>query len=170
RCEAGSLMVVTVLSVCACAQQNGGAPVVQAQPAAPNSSAPVVITLQDALQRARNLDPTYRAALTAAGIAREDHVQARAALLPSVTYNNQFLYTQGNGTPAARFIANNGVHEYISQGNPHEVISAAQFADYSRTAAAAAAARASAEVAARGLVATVVKTDFPEMVGKRRYA
>ena len=170
RFEAGSWMVAAVLSVCACAQQSGGAPVVQAQAAASSSNAPVVITLQNALQRARSLDPTYRTALTAAGIAREDHAQARAALLPSVTYNNQFLYTQGNGTPATRFIANNGVHEYISQGNPHEVISAAQFADYSRTEAAAAAARASAEVAARGLVATVVKTYYAEVVGKRKYA
>ena len=170
RFGASSWVIVGVLSVCAGAQQSGSAPVVQAQTAAQNSNAPVVITLEDALQRAKNLDPTYRTALTAAGVAHEDHVQARAALLPSVTYNNQFLYTEGNGTPAARFIANNGVHEYISQGNPHEVISATQFADYSRTAAAAAAARANAELAARGLVATIVKTYYAEVVGKRKYA
>jgi len=170
RFGAGSCIVVVLFSVYAFSQQSGSALVVQTQAAAPNSNAPVVITLQDALRRARNLDPTYRTALTAADVAHEDHVQARAALLPSVTYNNQFLYTQGNGTPAARFIANNGVHEYISQGNPHEVISAAQFADNSRTAAAEVAARANAEVAARGLVATVVKTYYAEVVAKRKYA
>ncbi len=32
------------------------------------------------------------------GLAREDRVQARAALLPGVDYNNSFVYTQGNGT------------------------------------------------------------------------
>lgn len=145
------------------------------QNAALGSQAPVVITLKDALERARKLDPTYRTALTAAGVAREDHVQARAALLPSLLYNNQYLYTQGTGLPSAlsadtRYIANNGVHEYISQGNAHEVISGTQFADYSRTAAAAAAAHANAEVAARGLVTTVVKTYYAEVVARRKYA
>jgi outer membrane protein TolC len=151
-------------------QQTSAAPVVQAQTAAPNTNAPVVITLQDALQRARNLDTTYRTALTAAGIAHEDHVQARAALLPGVTYNNEFLYTEGNGTASGRFIANNGVHEYVSQGNAHEQVSFGQFADLSRTSAAEAVARANAEVAARGLVATVVKTYYAEVVARRKYA
>src|SRR5262249_16173540 len=128
-------------------------------PESSSSQAPVVLTLKDALERARNLDPGYRSAFADAGIAREDHVQARAALLPSVVYNNEYIYTQGISTPGTsltsdtRFIANNGVHEYLSEGNAHEVISAAQFADFSRTAAAAAAARAKAEIAARGLVA-----------------
>ncbi|HVH88589.1 MAG TPA: TolC family protein [Terriglobales bacterium] len=146
---------------------------IQAAPS--DSQAPIVITLQDALKRARNLDTTYRTALTAAGVAREDHVQSRAALLPSLAYNNQYLYTQGTGLPTTltadtRYIANNGVHEYISQGNVHEVISGAQFADFNRTAAAAAAARANAEVAARGLVTTVVKTYYAEVVARRKYA
>lgn len=163
-----SLSVTTV--------QSDQTPTPQPQTAAQGSQAPVVITLKDALERARKLDPTYRTALTAAGVAREDHVQARAAMLPSLVYNNQYLYTQGTGLPSAslttdtRYIANNGVHEYISQGNAHEVISGTQFADYSRTAAAAAAARANAEVAARGLVTTVVKTYYAEVVARRKYA
>jgi len=137
---------------------------------AQNSQAPIVITFADALQRARKLDTTYRTALTDAGIAHEDHVQARAALLPNVSANTEYLYTQGNGTSTPRYIENNAVHEYAAQGNAHEVVSGAQFADYSRTEAAAAAARAKAEVAARGLVATVVKTYYAEIVGKRKYA
>ena len=142
---------------------------------AASQTAPQVITLQDALKRARELDPTYRTALTAAGLAHEDHVQARAALLPGISYNTQYLYTQGTGLPVTstgdtRYIANNGVHEYLSQGNAHEVVSGSQFADYSRTAAAAAAARANAEVAARGLVTTVVKTYYAEVVNRRKYA
>lgn len=147
----------------------------QAQAPPTDSQAPTVITLKDAIDRARKLDVTYRTALTAAGVAREDHVQARAALLPSVNYNAQYLYTEGTGLAVTasgdtRYIANNGVHEYISQGNAHEVISGTQFADYSRTAATAAAARANAEVAARGLVATVVKTYYAEVVARRKYA
>ena len=136
----------------------------------PDSQAPIVITLQDALQRARKLDTTYRSALTDAGIAHEDHVQARAALLPSVSENTEYLYTEGTGTSTPRYIANNAVHEYVSQGNAHEMISGSQFADYSRTSAAAAAARAKAEVAARGLVATVVQIYYAEVVSKRKYA
>src|SRR6185437_7959953 len=128
------------------------------------------ITLQDALQRARQLNITYRTALTDAGIAHEDHVQARAALLPSLSENTEYLYTQGTGTLIPRYIANNAVHEYLSQGNAHEMVSGSQFADYNRTAAAAAAARARAEVAARGLVSTVVQVYYAEVVGKRKYA
>jgi len=141
-----------------------------AQAAPAGSQAPIVLTLQDALQRARNLETTYRTALADSGIAHEDHVQARAALLPNVVYDNQYLYTQGNGTASGRFIANNGVHEYLSQGNVHQVISATQFADYSRTDAAAAAAHAKAEVATRGLIVTVVKTYYAEIVARRKYA
>src|SRR5262249_5286834 len=142
----------------------------------PESQAPVVLTMQDALARARNLDPTYRAALGDAEIAHEDHVQSRAALLPSVVYNNQYIFTQGIGIPGTsltsdtRFIANNGVHEYLSQGNAHQVISASQFADFTRTAAAAAAARSKAEIAARGLLVTVVKTYYAEVIARRKYA
>jgi outer membrane protein TolC len=135
-----------------------------------STNAPIVLTLQDALGRARNLDPSYRSALADAGIAREDHVQARAALLPNVSYNTEYLYTQGNGTGSVRYIANNTVHEYVAQGNAHEVVSGAQFADFNRTAAAAAVARAKADIAARGLVATVVKTYYAEIVARRKYA
>jgi outer membrane protein TolC len=138
-----------------------------------SQNAPQAVTLEDALKRARQLDPTYRTALTAAGVAREDHVQARAALLPGLSYNTQYLYTQGRGLPVTgdtRYIANNGVHEYLSQGNAHEVVSGTQFADYRRTAALAAAARANAEVATRGLVATIVKIYYAEVVNRRKYA
>lgn len=161
-----------VLTAGAVAQQTGAAAATSPAQAAGSldSQAPIVVTLKDALQRARKLDPTYRSAITDAGIAHEDHVQARAALLPSVSEDTEYLYTEGTGTSAPRYIANNSVHEYVSQGNAHEMVSGAQFADLSRTSAAAAAARAKAEVAARGLVATVVQTYYAEVVGKRKYA
>ncbi len=105
------------------------------------SAAPLTVTLQDALTRARKNSPEYRAALTAYGVAKEDRVQGRAALLPGVNYNAGLLYTQGNGTATGRFVGANGVHEYLSQGNVHQDISLQGIADYRRTLAAEAVAR-----------------------------
>ncbi len=48
------------------------------------SGAPLTLTLQDALQRAKANSPQFQAALTDLGLAREDRVQRRAAMLPSV--------------------------------------------------------------------------------------
>src|SRR6266536_5361517 len=56
----------------------------------PIQGAPLTITLQDALERARMNDPQYRSAITDLGLAHEDRVQARAGLLPGVSYNNSF--------------------------------------------------------------------------------
>jgi outer membrane protein TolC len=155
----------------------------QGASATPASGAPLTITLQDALQRARQNDPQYRsAAVTDLGLAREDRVQARAALLPNVSYNNSFIYTQGTGTipiscatstlgcPTSRFIANNGVHEYISQGNAHEALSLTNVADYRRSSAALAQARAKAEIARRGLVVTVTQAYYALVVAQRKYS
>ena len=104
--------------------------------------------------------PQFQAALTQLEVAREDRVQARATLLPGVDYNNGFIYTEGNGSPSGRFIANNGPHEYISQGAVQQVVGLGQVADYRRTAAAQALARAKAEIAARGLTVTVVRAYY----------
>jgi outer membrane protein len=124
------------------------------------ASAPLRLTLQDALDRARKNSTQFQAALTNAGIAREDKAQARDALLPTVNYNNQVLYTQSNGAGGVRYIANNAVHEYISQGNIHEVIDIAGVANFRRASATAAIARAEAEIASRGLVVTVVQNYY----------
>jgi outer membrane protein TolC len=134
------------------------------------TNAPLTLTLQDALERAKKNNPEYRAAMTEFGVARQDRVQSRAALLPSVNYNAAFLYTEGTGTSAPKFIANNGVHEYVSQGNVHEDISLATIAGYRRSSAAEAVARARAEIATRGLVVTVVQTYYGFVVAQRKYS
>jgi outer membrane protein TolC len=136
-----------------------------------SATAPVTITLQDALQRAQANSPDFRAALTELGIARQDRVVGRAGLLPSVNYNTSLIYTQGNGTRsnAPTFIANNGVHEYISQGNVHQVFSLTAYGDYRKAAAAEALAKARAEIAARGLVVTVVQFYYGLVVAQRKY-
>jgi outer membrane protein TolC len=160
------------------------APVARAQqpqnaPAQTPSTSPaprVQLTLKDAIARARRQEVTYNAVQTDALLAREDRAQARDALLPSVTYNNEALYTQSAGAAAqaagtpVRFIANNAVHEYISQGNVHETIGLAEFASYRRSAAIAAAAKARAEVAARGLVVTVVQAYFAAEAAAQKLA
>jgi outer membrane protein TolC len=134
-----------------------------------SSAAPLTITLQDAIARARKNNPEYRAALTAYGSAKEDRVQGRAALLPGVTYDAGFLYTQGNGMSTGRFVGANGVHEYLSQGNVHQDISLQGIAEYRRTVAAEAVARARSEIAARGLVVTVVQAYYHFIVAQRKY-
>jgi outer membrane protein TolC len=136
------------------------------------SNAPLTLTLRDALERARANSPQFQSALTDLGVAHQDVVQSRAALLPNVNYNMQYLYTQGNGIASNLpiFIANNGVHEYIAQGNVHQMLSAQTYAEYRRTAAAEAVARARSEIAARGLVVTVVQAYYGFLVGQRKYA
>jgi outer membrane protein TolC len=128
----------------------------------PSPGKPVVrLTLQDALDRARRNSVSYQAVLTESRIAHEDTKQAIDALLPSINYNNSAIYTEGTGLDnSVKFIANNAVHEYISQGNVHEALDLAGFAAARRAAAAAAAARFRAEIASRGLVVTVVQGYF----------
>ncbi len=96
-------------------------------------------------------------------------MQGRAALLPGVDYNAGFLYTQGNGTSTGRYIGANGVHEYLSQGNVHQDISLQGIADYRRTLAAEAVAKARSEIAARGLIVTVVQAYYQFVVAQRKY-
>jgi outer membrane protein TolC len=141
----------------------------QTQPAS-STQAPLTLTLQDALNRARANSVAFQAALTDQGIAHEDKVQARAGLLPSVNYNNQFIYTEPNGTPSGVFIANNTVHEYISQGNVHQAIGLTNYADYRKARALEAVARAKAEVAKRGLVVAVVQGYYGLIAAQRKYA
>jgi len=120
----------------------------------------VSLTLADAITRAKANNPAFQAALVQLGVARENRVQARAALLPSVDYNNGFIYTEGNGTLTGRFVANNGVHEYISEGAVTQNFGFAQFADYRRSTAAQALAHAKAEIATRGLTVAVVQAYY----------
>src|SRR5437899_4546865 len=89
-------------------------------PAAPR----VRLTLQNALDRARKNSAQFQAAVTTAALVREDRTHARDAWLPSVTYNNSASYTQGTGADAQAtsgtapvFVANNAVHEYVSQAD-----------------------------------------------------
>ncbi|MCL2660214.1 MAG: TolC family protein [Acidobacteriaceae bacterium] len=129
-------------------------------------SAPVTISLDDAIRRAEQNEPAFAAASAGERIGSLDRTNARAALLPSVIYHNQVLYTQPNGAQnqsgqtgsqsAPRFIANNAVREYASQASIDEKLGLKQIADLRAASASAARASAELEVARRGLVAAVV--------------
>jgi len=137
------------------------------QSGTPPANSPLRLTLEGALDRARKNSVQFQAAQTDAALARQDRYQAGTALLPSVTYNNEALYTQGapaalankTGVPVI-YISNNAVHEYISQANVHESIDLAGIAGFRRASAAAALARARSEIASRGLVVTVVQSYY----------
>lgn len=135
-----------------------------------NASAPLALTLQDALTRARANEPQYRAVLTQYGVARQQTVQARAGLLPNLNYNAEFLYTQGNGTSSGRFIAANGVHEYVSEANLHQTLSLQGAAEYRLARAQEALAKANSEIATRGLVVTVTQAYYGAVIAQRKYA
>jgi outer membrane protein TolC len=130
------------------------------------SAAVQQISLDEAIRLAEKNEPVFAAARAQAGIAKLDHSVAAATLLPSVTYHNQYLFTQGNGSndrigqtttsAAPRFIANNAVHEYASQGMVNERLGMQQFSAVSVASAQEAQAAAEEEIARRGLVSAVV--------------
>jgi outer membrane protein TolC len=142
----------------------------RSQQSAPNAAPPTTITLRDALTRAQANEPQFRAALTDYGVAKENRIQSRAALLPNVNYNAGFLYTQGNGTSSGRFIASNGVHEYLSEGNAHQALSLQNVAEYRRARAEEALAKARYEMATRGLVVAVTHAYYGSVVAQRKYS
>jgi outer membrane protein TolC len=150
-------------------------------PAPPAPATGTPITLDEAIQRAQVSDVNYRTAAAAKSIAGLDRSIARSALLPGVVYHNQYIYTKpgqqplsptaggtasSTGTPI--FIANNSIHEYISQGAVTETIGIAGIANYYRLSAEAEASAARQEVARRGLVATVIGNYFNVQATERK--
>jgi len=152
-------------AITAAAQEVGNPPrnaaARDSQQATPANAQALRLTLQDALALARKNSTQFQSAQTDAAIARQDRYQAAAALLPGVNYTTQAVSTQSNGPGnGVRYIANNAVHEYVSQGNVHEILDLASVSSFRRASAAAAAARARAEIASRGLVVTVVQNFY----------
>jgi outer membrane protein TolC len=139
---------------------------------------PTSITLDQAIALARTNEPNFAAAAANRRVAALDHSIAQAALLPGVTYHNQVLYTQPNGAvngggpvgsqAAPRFIANNAVREYASQGVVTETIGLQQLTAVSRASAADAVAAAELEIARRGLVATVTSLFYQSLAADHK--
>lgn len=126
----------------------------------------VVVSLAEAIHRAQQNEPVFANALAAQKSANIDRYLARASLLPSAIYHNQMIYTEPNGkiNPTSQpgtqvspvFIANNAIHEYVSQASINENVGLKQFADAAVASANAARATAELEIARRGLIASVV--------------
>jgi outer membrane protein TolC len=159
------------------------APVLRAQtaPSSPNAQAAPspTITLEEAIHRAQANEPNFAAARADAKVTALDRSIARAALLPNAIYHNQYLYTQGSGlgatltssgtaTPSVIFIANNAVHEYVSQASITETIGLRGVADLRLANATAARSAAEYEVTRRGLVAAVVGLYYSVAANERR--
>jgi outer membrane protein TolC len=139
-----------------------------AQPATP-ADAP--LTLQAVLDQARVNSQQFRSAQLASNLAAEDKKQARAALLPSVSGFTQYIYTQPNGTPSGVWVPNDGPRIYAMWLNVHgDVFSLQKWSEYRSAAAAEAVARAKADVAARGLVATLVQNYYGLVAAQRKLA
>jgi outer membrane protein TolC len=135
-------------------------------------SAPLTLTLLDALARAQMNAPQLLAALNDANVAREDLLQARAAQRPSASFKSEYLGTQGNGVlPSGRFVTNDGVHVYRDWGIVHQDFTAALTkTGPQRAAAAETLAQARAEIARRGVAVTVTRAYYALLTGQRKYA
>ncbi len=151
-----------------------GPPLTLAQPEPPVGP-PTVITLQDALERARQNDTTFQTASADAAIAAEERVQARASMLPTVSYSTQYLGnspTPNNIVPNGRFVSLDGVKMYRAWGIAHEDLSASvvRGTTLHRAQAAEVAAQAKLEVARRGLGVTVARSYYGLVTAQRKYA
>jgi outer membrane protein TolC len=135
----------------------------------PQTPPPLMLTFPEALDRARANSPQIISANIAALAAHEDTVQAKAGLLPSVNGFSQFIYTQPNGTLSGVFVANDGPHIYVNQFTVHgDIYNPAKMADYRKTQLTEMVARLKADIAARGLVATVVENYYGMVAAARK--
>lgn len=124
------------------------------------------VTLEQALAYAQANQPAFVAAAAAARVAKLNRSIAQAALLPSAVYHNQYLFTESSklppgdagssAAPPQVFIANNAIHEYVTQGSVTEKIGLTEFNMLARSAAAVAITTAELEISRRGLVSAVV--------------
>jgi outer membrane protein TolC len=149
-----------------------GPPLQLVRPEGP-AGAPIVITLADAIQRAKQNDAQFQASVADAEIAREDRVQAKAGLLPAFSYTTQYLGNQANGVnPNGRFVSLDGVHMYRAWGVVRGELSTNTFtaAPVHKAQALEAAAEAKLEIAQRGLVVTVTHAYYALVNAERRYA
>ena len=149
----------------------------RAQTTNPVATDPPLITLAEAEARAKKIEPIWLAQQTVRGSAIYDRRAALAALLPQARFHGEALYTQPNGVPDSGplpgtigpvFIANNSVHEYISQGLVTDRLSVADVARYRQTSALAQQAQAEAEIAQRGLHATVTLAYYSELAAEHK--
>ena len=102
-------------------------------------------------------------------LAREDTLQAKAALLPGVNAVSQYIYTQPNGASSGVFVSNDGPHIYNNQLAVHgDLYAPGKIADYRKIKLAEEIARLKVEITTRGLTATVVQNYYSMVMAGRR--
>ena len=181
-------LAVSAVAVCGIALATAGANAQNqnAQPASPlpplplvqlqgQSAPPQVVTLQDALERARANDAQFQASVADAASAHEDKTQARASLLPALSGTTQYLgnsSTPNNVNPNGRFVSLDGVNMYRVWGVLHQDISpnVLMLTPYRRAQAEEAVAAAKLEIAQRGLAVTITKSYYGLVIAERKYA
>lgn len=151
---------------------------VQATTPVQDAASSITIDLTEAIRRAQSNQPAFAAAVAESRATALDPSIARAALLPSATYHNQYLFTQANGATNAAgqagiqlapiFVANNTVHEYYSQGSVNEILGFKQLADLQVANAGAARSAAEFEIVRRGLVSAVVGLYYGSSSSQRK--
>ena len=153
--------------------QNGPAvPLTLAHPEAP-SAAPIVLTLADALQRAKQYEPTFLASTADAAIAQEALTQAKASMLPAFGATTQYIGNQESpALRTGRFVSMDGVNMYRAWITAHQELSTGTFTGVilRKADAAAEAAKATLEIAQRGLVVTVTRGYYGLISAERKYA
>jgi outer membrane protein TolC len=153
-----------------CAAWSVACAAANAQPSASPAGASS-ISFEEALRRARQYAGQLQSANLAVLLAKEDTAQVRAGRLPSVNAFNQYIYTEGNGTPSGVFVANDGVHVYNEQAVVHEeLLSLLRRGELNRALAAEAVAHAKADIASRGLTATVLQDFYAIVAAERKLA
>jgi outer membrane protein TolC len=149
-----------------------GPPLALVQPEAP-AGPPLMVTLHDALERAKQYDAQFQLSVTDAEIARGDRVQARSALLPAVSHTTQYLGNSPNGVnPNGRFVSLDGVQMYRSWAVVRQELSpnVLMLTPLRKAQAVEAAAQAKLEIARRGLAVTVTRNYYGLVVAQRKYA
>jgi len=139
----------------------------------PVGGAPVVVTLADALQRAKQNEPAFLAAAADAAIARDDSVQAKAGLLPAFSATTQYIGNQESpALKTGRFVAMDGVNMYRAWLVARQELSSATLmgTPLRKARASEAAAMAKLEIAQRGLVVTVTRNYYGFVSAQRKYA
>ena len=153
--------------------QNGPAvPLTLAHPDAP-AGAPLVVTLADALQRAKQYEPAFLASAADAANAEDDRTQAKASMLPAFGATTQYIGNQDSpALKTGRFVSMDGVNMYRAWITAHQELSTGTFtgAVLRKADAAAEAAKAKLDVAQRGLVVTVTRNYYGLISAERKYA
>jgi outer membrane protein TolC len=150
-----------------------GALITAQDPSRSPQGAPPTLTLKDALALAQMNEPQLLARVNDARVAQEDTRQAQQARYPSFGLKSEFQNTQGNGVlTTSRFVTADGVHVYREWAVMHQDLSPGTLTGTAvqRANEAEAVAQARAEIARRGLAATVTKAYYALILAQRKYA